>query len=606
VEETREAQLASPQVTQVVQVVLCQRQPLPAPRKSMQRFTLDDYSKTFADRHLLHGMLRKWAAQRPSAPALLAADGSRTLNWAEFDCATQALAAELLTRGFRKGDFVLTSLPFTVDHVLLEFACFRIGVILAPLDLRLTPLEVIRAVETLRPRAWFALGVRGAIDFRPLWQTVLAACPWIEQRFAVDSSEPVEGAESFAPLAEIVAAAIRDGVSAEVRRTVEEAEASVSKDDGALVIFTTGSTGSPKPALLSHQNITVQCMCLSGAFFGGDRGTRTLVNLPPSHVGGQTEAMMATLFGGGSVVLLEIFDAARSLRAIAEHKAQILGQIPAMYQLEWNLKDFSTYDLSSLSFAAYGGNAVARPFVEQLARMASVVGTGLGLTECAGFCTYVEADAEEHELILAGLGVDMPIYPCTIREPMQEDGAAGAELAESQIGHVCFRGPQTFGGYVNDAEATAKTISSDGYLYTGDLGRRNATGLHLTGRAKWVIKSLGFQVFPGDVEAHVCALTEKVANCVAVGVQHNVASEAVVAVVERRAGVELTAQELDRHARTLPTYMRPRHWIVIEPGQMPLNRVGKPDHLRVQEMANAAIAALRAEGGWDAGYTRGQ
>ena len=121
-----------------------------------------------------------------------------------------------------------------------------------------------------------------------------------------------------------------------------------------------------------------------------------------------------------------------------------------------------------------------------------------------------------------------------------------------------------------------------------------------------MIKSLGFQVFPGDVEAHVCALTEKVANCVAVGVQHNVASEAVVAVVERRAGVELTAQELDRHARTLPTYMRPRHWIVIEPGQMPLNRVGKPDHLRVQEMANAAIAALRAEGGWDAGYTRGQ
>jgi acyl-CoA synthetase (AMP-forming)/AMP-acid ligase II len=134
----------------------------------------------------------------------------------------------------------------------------------------------------------------------------------------------------------------------------------------------------------------------------------------------------------------------------------------------------------------------------------------------------------------------------------------------------------------------------------------DATGLHLTGRAKWVIKPLGFQVFPGDVEAHVCALTEKVTNCVAVGVQHNVASEAVVAVVERRADAELTLQELDRHARTLPTYMRPRHWIVMEPGQMPLNRVGKPDHLRVQEMANAAVASLRAQGGWDAGYTRGQ
>jgi len=315
---------------------------------------------------------------------------------------------------------------------------------------------------------------------------------------------------------------------------------------------------------------------------------------------------MATLFGGGSVVLLEIFDAARSMRAVAEHKAEILGQIPVMYQLEWMLKDFSNFDLSSLCFAAYGGNAVARPFVEQLARMAPVVGTGLGLTECAGFCTYVEADAEEHELILAGLGVDMPIYPMTIRDPMREDGTAGTELAEGEIGHVCFRGPQTFVGYVNDPEATAQTISSDGYLYTGDLGRVDAQGLHLTGRAKWVIKPLGFQVFPGDVEAHVCALVDKVTNCVAVGVHHNVASEAVVAVVERKPDAELMAQELDRHVRTLPSYMRPRHWIVIEPGQMPLNRVGKPDHMRVQQMANEAIAGLRAEGGWDAGYTRGQ
>jgi len=123
---------------------------------------------------------------------------------------------------------------------------------------------------------------------------------------------------------------------------------------------------------------------------------------------------------------------------------EILGQIPAMYQLEWMLKDYDSQQLASLKFAAYGGNAVARPFVEQLARMAPVVGTGLGLTECAGFCTYVEADAEEHELIVAGLGVDMPIYPCTIRQPMRADGEAGDELSDGEIGHVCFRGPQTF------------------------------------------------------------------------------------------------------------------------------------------------------------------
>jgi acyl-CoA synthetase (AMP-forming)/AMP-acid ligase II len=377
----------------------------------------------------------------------------------------------------------------------------------------------------------------------------------------------------------------------------------VSEDDGALVIFTTGSTGSPKPALLSHRNITVQNMCLCGAFFGGDRGPRTLVNLPASHVGGQTEAMMSSFFGGGTAVLLEIFDAGRSLRAVAQHNVEILGQIPAMFSLEWMQKDYDRYDLTSLRFAAWGGHAVSRPFVDQLAKMAPIVGSGLGLTEAAGFCTYIQGNAEERERLLEGLGQDMPIYPCTIRQPMRADGMAGEEVKSGEMGDVCFRGPQTFLGYVNDPEATAKAISRDGYLYTGDLGFRDAAGLHLTGRGKWVIKSFGYQIFPGDVEKHIFGLTGKVANCVVVGVAHEVISEAVVAVVEKRPEVELSRQELDRHARTLPSYMRPRHWIILEPGQMPLNRVVKPDYMRAQEMAGLEIAQLRARGEWDSNYT---
>ena len=374
------------------------------------------------------------------------------------------------------------------------------------------------------------------------------------------------------------------------------------EDDGALVIFTTGSTGSPKPALLSHRNITVQNMCMCGSFFGGDSGTRTLVNLPASHVGGQTETLMSTFFGGGTAVLLEVFDAGRSLRAIAEHRVELLGQIPAMFNLEWMLKDYDRHDLSSLRFAAYGGHSVSRPFVDRLATMAPVIGSGLGLTEAAGFCTYVQTDAAGKEAILTGLGLDMPIYPCTIRQPMRANGNAGDELPSGEIGAVCFLGPQTFLGYVNDAAATAKAISRDGYLYTGDLGYKDAAGLHMTGREKWVIKSFGYQIFPGDVERHICSLAEKVANCVVVGVDHAVASEAVVAVVEKRAGVKLEPQELNRHARSLASYMRPRHWIVVEAGQLPLNRLAKPDYARAQEMARAEIALLRERGEWDKGY----
>jgi len=567
----------------------------PEQRMQIPQYTLEDYENDFADRHLLHDVVAKWAAARPEAVAMVSASSGRSVPWSEFDRTTTALAAELMRLGFAKGDYLVTMLPMSVDHVLLEYACFKIGVIVAPLDLRSSGGEVIRALEILRPRGFVCLGAKGMMDFRPLWSAIQAQCPWIEHWIAVDSSEDVPGTRSFASMAE---------EAVQAADTASLPEVHIDENDGALVIFTTGSTGSLKPALLSHRNITSQNMCLCGAFFGGDRGSRSLVNLPASHVGGQTEILMTTFFGGGTAVLLEIFDAAGSLRAIAQHRVDLLGQIPVMFNLEWMLKDYERHDLSSLKFAAYGGNAVSRPFLDNLATMAPVIGTGLGLTETAGFCTYIEADAESRETILTGLGVDMPIYPCTIRQPMRADGHAGEELAPGEIGHVCFNGPQTFVAYVNDPEATARTVSRDGFLYTGDLGYKNATGLHLTGRDKWVIKSMGYQIFPGDVERHVCNLEEKVAHCVVVGVAHEVVSEAPVAVVEKRPGVELTLQELDRHARELAPYMRPRHWIVLEPGQMPLNRVVKPDHMRVQEMARGEIAALRARGQWDSAHLK--
>jgi acyl-CoA synthetase (AMP-forming)/AMP-acid ligase II len=562
------------------------------------QFTLEDYERVFADRHRLQDVVAKWAKAKPEVPALVSADGSRTVNWGEFDRLTTALAGELLRLGFAKGDFLVTMLPLTVDHVLLEYGCFKIGVIVAPLDLRLTSAEVKRALEILRPRGFAALGVTAPFDFRQLWRDVLERCPWIEHCMVADSDEAIAGTQ---PLASIAERACRTATETDAAAVAAMAPA---ENDGVLVIFTTGSTGSPKPALLSHRNITVQNMCICGTFFGGDRGPRTRVTLPASQVGGQTEALMSTLFGGGTAILLELFDAGRSLRAIGRHGVEYLAQIPAMFNLEWMLKDYDRHDLGSLKFAAYGGNAVSRPFMDQLATMAPVIGTGLGLTEAAGFCTYIQADAAGREAILAGLGREMPIYPCSIRKPMREDGQAGDELESGEMGHVCFRGPQTFLGYVNNPAATAQAISSDGFLYTGDLGYKDADGLHLTGRAKWVIKSLGYQIFPGDVERHICNLVGKVANCVVVGVTHAVVSEAVVAVVEKKPAVELKRKELDQHARALPSYMRPRHWIILEPGKMPLNRVVKPDYLRAQEMARKEIAELRERGEWDRGHVK--
>jgi acyl-CoA synthetase (AMP-forming)/AMP-acid ligase II len=123
-------------------------------------------------------------------------------------------------------------------------------------------------------------------------------------------------------------------------------------------------------------------MCLSQLLLhGSERELVTLVNLPPSHVGCQTELLMSTIFDGGCAVLISIFDPLRSMRAIADYKVTAIGQIPAMFQFEWRLKEFDSFDFSSLEFAAYGGQQVSPAFIEKMAQMAPNVGTGLGLTE---------------------------------------------------------------------------------------------------------------------------------------------------------------------------------------------------------------------------------
>lgn len=538
--------------------------------------TLDNFEQDFAGRHLLHEVVAWWAERKPHDPAIINYDRREVVDWGTLDRLSTTLALHLVGLGFRKGDFVTASLPMSLEHIMLEYACFKIGVIHAPLDLRLRVPEVLRSVEMLKPKGFAYL----APD---LAAAVKGGCPDVEHFFAqADLAEMIaRGTGPFSPGLHTVLA---------------DARAAAGENDGAQAIFTTGSTGSPKAALLSHRNITCQNLCLGAAF--GFREERILLNLPPSHVGGQAEVLMTALFWGGTVVTLETFDPAKSLDAIQQYHVTMLGQVPAMFQFEWRLADFARYDLSSLGKVVYGGQKVSRQFLERMAQMAPLIATGLGLTETAGFCTYTPMTSSVEE-VMAGIGYDMPVFPVSIRREMTGDGRAGEPLPDGEVGHICFRGPQTFLGYVNDPASTTKTVSADSYLYTGDLGWKDDKGLHLSGRAKWVIKPAGYQVFPGDVENHFCALQDKVAGCCAVGAEHRLLSEAIVVFVEKKSGVDLSVEELKRHARSMASYMRPFHYVILNPGQMPLNRAAKIDYVRLSEMARAEVDQLRAKGRWD-------
>jgi fatty-acyl-CoA synthase len=566
------------------------------------------YEDDYFDRHLVHESIEKWAKEKPSTIAFISANTGQKFTWEEFDKNSTAIAYKLVDMGIKKGDYIATSLPYFPEHIFLEYACFKIGAIHVPLDMRLKPTEVIRCLTLVKARVYAHLGETDVADFQALAEMVRDNVDFID--FFIQFSKPnvlmeeigtgkVLSAWELAKDAQVLADQIKNGKNPELKKKFDALHENVQEKDGAQVIYTTGSTGYPKPALLSHQGITSQNLCLGMGYRMNDPEEIMLVNLPPSHVGGQAQQLMTPFFFGGKCVVLDIFKPDLSLEAIQKYRVTTLGQIPALFNLEWRLPNYSTYNISSLKFALYGGQSVSRQFLEKMKLMAPKFGTGLGLTELSGMVTYTPMDGTVDD-ILAGVGFAMPISPISIRKKMNDDGTAGDELPVGEVGEICFSGPQVLLGYVNDEENTKKTISSDNWCYTGDLGSYGENGLHFAGRSKLMIKPKGYNVFPVEVENFINdAFKERVETVGVVGMKHEVFSEAIVAFLELKKGKKVTVEEVNQACKNMAAYKRPSLVVILNYNDMPLNRTEKTDYQSLINMARVEIEKIRKAGGWD-------
>ena len=469
-------------------------------QRHIASYTLERFETEFADRHLLGDVLEKWSREQPEQLALISFDTGREYTYRQLDELTTAWALALVEMGFEPGDFLVTYLPLLAEHVILEYACFKIGVIHAPLDLRLKGPEVVRSLGLVEPKGFVFPGRTAAGDFGEIGRLVQEQCTYVRNflQFA-PADRPIDGAVSMDRFADRAASlyeeACRDPAGSRLWAKYREQRASIRPADGAQVIYTTGSTGFPKLALLSHRNIACQNMCLA-AGFGIDGRTRQLVNLPPSHVGCQAEQLMTTFFAGATAVILHVFDAEKSLQAIERYKVDTFGQIPAMYNLQWRLPNYQSYDLSSVRHAALrrsDGHAAIRRSAQG---HGPLIGTGLGLTEMAGFVTYTGM-TDQIEPLVSGVGWPMPVTPLSIRESMKPDGTAGPELPAGQTGEICFSGPQVFIDYVNNRDAYQRTVSQEGVCYTGDLGHMGREGLVFAGRRSWSSNRRATRFIPG-------------------------------------------------------------------------------------------------------------
>ncbi|HMF33672.1 MAG TPA: class I adenylate-forming enzyme family protein [Candidatus Lokiarchaeia archaeon] len=540
----------------------------------------------------------KWVEERPDDLALIEYNTGAEVTWKDFALRTKEYASKLLSLGLVKGDIIATMLPLFKEHIFLIYACYRLGVIISPLDIRFKAVELRQCFEKMSPKAFIFLGKTPVTDLRPIVQEIMGEFPsctqWIQ--FQPEPELVIDGAtrflDFFSDVGDIYTQMLDSG-------DLEASIKLVNKRDPCLIIFTTGSTGAPKPALICHENILIQDIGLKMAFERGPNPVQ-MVNLPPSHVGCVTEMLAWPIYSGVPVVFFHVFTPESTLDAIQKYHVTFIGQIPALFAMEWRLPNYADYDLSSLLIAVYGGQAVTRQFLIQLSQMAPEIATGLGLTETAGFVTYTPVNISVDE-IAASVGYDMPLCPISIRDVMKEDGSSGDEKTPGEIGEICFSGPQVFLGYLNDPENTAKTISTDGFCYTGDLGSYDENGLHFAGRSKLVIKPKGYQVYPPEVEDFlVNALRDKVSNIALVGAPHDVFTEGIVAFVEPKPDQEVTEDDVNEAAQDLAAYKRPSAVVVLEPGGMPLNRINKIDYVELKKRALAITEELRAQGKWDA------
>lgn len=409
---------------------------------------------------LLNNYIEKYAKETPENYAIIQHEDNKKISYKKLSSLIDYFALRFLDLGIKKGDIIATQLVLFPEHIALAYACFKIGAIYAPLDLRLKKEEVKRALDKIKAKIFIAHGKTERIDFNEIVEHVKNNCKYIKYIVQIiPDAKPedyVKGSMSVGDLmkkSRLVFLKIKNIFT----KQLEKAYKKVDKDTPVLIIFTTGTTGEPKPALITHENIIVQNRIIFEGVGGIKKEDKMLVNLPPSHVGCITEMIMTTFFSGGTAIFLKIFDVELSLQAIEKHKITLLGQIPTQYRMLWAHPDYDKFDLSSLRFAIYAGSSVDVEFLKKLSNMSAQFGTGIGMTETAGFVTFTPNGISAEEMS-GQVGKSFEhLAKVSIRKPMK-DGFAGEECKDEEIGEICYHPPIVFKGYYNFPEADRKSV----------------------------------------------------------------------------------------------------------------------------------------------------
>ena len=483
---------------------------------------------------------RWWGRMTPARIALVDRGRGRRFTYAELDHLADAWRDTLAALGVGAGDRVATLAGNRGAHVAILYAAHRLGAALVPLNWRLAAPELARIVTNARARV-----VVGEGRFRALAGEAgvnVAGATWLQME--TDDERPPAGAPS---------------------RAVPE-DAAAAAGDAALVLYTSGSTGALKGAILPHRQLFYNAVATTVAWELGATDVAPVAT-PFFHTGGWNVFATPLWSVGGRVVLFDQFDPAAFLAGLDEEGCTVALAVPTQLVMllestAWGRR------IPSLRFFISGGAPCPQSVIDRVRASGFAMKEGFGLTECGPNCFALTLD----EALRRPGSVGWPV-PFLEARLARDDGS---EAGVGEAGELLLRGPQMFAGYLDDAARTAEAIDADGWLRTGDLARRDAGGAFtICGRRKEMFISGAENVYPGEVEA-VLMQHPAVAEVAEVGVADAKWGEVGRAFVSVRAGRVAAPDEILTFARErLAGYKVPKGVVVLT--ELPKLGSGKVD-----------------------------
>lgn len=486
-------------------------------------------------------MLAAQTRSRPDETALVF--GGHELSYAELDTRTDQLARGLVNLGVVAGDRVGLVMRNRTEFIESFLACHKLGAVAVPINFRLTANEV----------SWILTnaGVIGVITDRES-QDLPAPSPGFHITIDAATDAHLEYVD-----------VLSNGAMATGLEVVAEADAA------AFIMYTSGTTGRPKGAVLTHRSLWVQALMWSGVMGVGPDDV-WLSGSPLFHIGAIT-GVLPLLLAGGTVVISPStgFDAQSTIETILRHRVTMCGMTPTQWQMVCDGDGVAALSSSAtLRLLVWGGSQAQRRTLEtmQVTFPGAEIANVFGQTEtCAMTCVLKGPDSLRK---LGSVGRPVPGVELAVVDD------AGVPVPNGSVGEIVYRGPTVMRGYYNQPQQTEDAFTG-GWFHSGDLARADDEGfLYIVDRKKDVIISGGENIYPAELEQTIGRLSD-VVDVAVIGVPHPKWVETPIAIVVVKSGSPLTEVDISEHCRReLAGFKQPSRY-VVQHADLPRNAAGK-------------------------------